>query len=163
MSDSDELTTMTRDVTAVSHEVRATVSSIRGSVAALLDSSSEFRESQLSMLRTIERNAEALERTAGHLVTDPAAGRGLRANFCELDLTRLAHEAVEAIETSATLAGVGSPLRFCNEPVPVMGDRTRLDQCWEPAFKCGQVRPTPWPGARRGRHRGRLRPGQADG
>ncbi len=123
-----ELTQMKDDVVAtVSHELRTPITSIRGFVELLLDASSDLGESQIRMLQTIERNAEQLQRVAEDLLADPGAGRGLRVSFIGLDLHRLAEEAVHAIQTSATVAGVHLTLEPGGE-VPVFGDPTRLHQ-----------------------------------
>ncbi len=123
-----ELTQMKDDVVAtVSHELRTPITSIRGFVELLLDASSDLGESQVRMLQTIERNAEQLQRVAEDLLADPGAGRGLRVSFIGLDLHRLAEEAVHAIQTSATVAGVHVTLEAGDE-VPVFGDPTRLHQ-----------------------------------
>ena len=123
-----ELTQMKDDVVAtVSHELRTPITSIRGFVELLLDASTDLTESQMRMLQTIERNTEQLQRVAEDLLADPGAGRGLRVAFTELDLYRLAQEAVHAIQTSATVAGI----KLTIEPggdVPVFGDPTRLHQ-----------------------------------
>ena len=123
-----ELTQMKDDVVAtVSHELRTPITSIRGFVELLLDASSELTESQMRMLQTIERNAEQLQRVAEDLLADPGAGRGLRVAFTELDLSRLADEAVHAIQTSATVAGIRLTIDAGDE-VLVFGDPTRLHQ-----------------------------------
>jgi PAS domain S-box-containing protein len=123
-----ELTQMKDDVVAtVSHELRTPITSIRGFIELLLDASSDLTESQVRMLQTIERNAEQLQRVAEDLLADPGAGRGLRVAFTELDLYRLAGEAVHAIQTSATVAGIVLSMEP-GRPVPVFGDPTRLHQ-----------------------------------
>ncbi len=123
-----ELTQMKDDVVAtVSHELRTPITSIRGFVELLLDATADLTESQMRMLQTIERNAEHLQRVAEDLLTDPGAGRGLRVAFTELDLSRLAEDAVHAIQTSATLAGVNLTIDPGDE-VPIFGDPTRLHQ-----------------------------------
>ncbi len=123
-----ELTQMKDDVVAtVSHELRTPITSIRGFVELLLDASADLTESQIRMLQTIERNAEQLQRVAEDLLADPGAGRGLRVSFIGLDLHRVAEEAVHAIQTSATVAGVVLTLEPGDE-VPIFGDPTRLHQ-----------------------------------
>ncbi len=123
-----ELTQMKDDVVAtVSHELRTPITSIRGFVELLLDATADLTESQMRMLQTIERNAEHLQRVAEDLLTDPGAGRGLRVAFTELDLSRLAEDAVHAIQTSATVAGVVLTIDP-GEEVPIFGDPTRLHQ-----------------------------------
>jgi len=123
-----ELTQMKDDVVAtVSHELRTPITSIRGFIELLLDASSDLTESQTRMLHTIERNAEQLQRVAEDLLADPGAGRGLRVAFTELDLSRLAEEAVHAIQTSATVAGIVLTMEPGDE-VPIFGDPTRLHQ-----------------------------------
>ncbi len=124
-----ELTKMKDDVVAtVSHELRTPITSIRGFVELMLDASNELTESQVRMLQTIERNAEQLQRVAEDLLADPGAGRGLRVAFTELDLALLAEEAVDAMQTSASVAGVVVSLEPVDEQVPIFGDRTRLHQ-----------------------------------
>ncbi len=123
-----ELTQMKDDVVAtVSHELRTPITSIRGFVELLLDASSDLTESQMRMLQTIERNAEQLQRVAEDLLADPGAGRGLRVAFLELDLNRLAEEAVHAMQTSATVHGIVLTMEP-GEEVPIFGDPTRLHQ-----------------------------------
>jgi PAS domain S-box-containing protein len=123
-----ELTQMKDDVVAtVSHELRTPITSIRGFIELLLDASSDLTESQMRMLQTIERNAEQLQRVAEDLLADPGAGRGLRVAFTELDLYHLAEDAVHAIQTSATVAGIVLTIEPGTD-VPVFGDPTRLHQ-----------------------------------
>jgi signal transduction histidine kinase len=123
-----ELTQMKDDVVAtVSHELRTPITSIRGFVELLLDATADLTESQIRMLQTIERNAEHLQRVAEDLLADPGAGRGLRVAFTELDLSRLAEDAVHAIQTSATVRGVILTIDP-GEEVPIFGDPTRLHQ-----------------------------------
>jgi signal transduction histidine kinase len=123
-----ELTQMKDDVVAtVSHELRTPITSIRGFIELLLDGSTELSAEQAKMLRTIDRNSEQLQRVAEDLLADPGAGHGLRVAFTELDLQQLADDAVDAIVTSATTAGVTVSLEPGSE-VPVFGDPTRLHQ-----------------------------------
>ncbi len=123
-----ELTQMKDDVVAtVSHELRTPITSIRGFIELLLDASSDLTESQMRMLQTIDRNAGQLQRVAEDLLADPGAGRGLRVAFTELDLNQLAGEALHAITTSATVAGIVLSIEP-GEEVPIFGDPTRLHQ-----------------------------------
>ena len=123
-----ELTQMKDDVVAtVSHELRTPITSIRGFVELLLDATSDLTESQIRMLETIERNAEHLQRVAEDLLADPGAGRGLRVAFTELDLSRLAEDAVHDAQTSAALANVTLTIDAGHEE-PIFGDPTRLHQ-----------------------------------
>jgi signal transduction histidine kinase len=64
---------------------------------------------------------------AEDLLADPGAGHGLRVAFTELDLNRLAEEAVQSMQTSATVAGIVLTIEPAGE-LPVFGDRTRLHQ-----------------------------------
>ena len=123
-----ELTKIKDDVVAtVSHELRTPITSIRGFIELLLDAQSELTDSQVRMLATIDRNAEQLQRVAEDLLTDPGAGRGLKVAFAELDLYRLADEAVHAIQTSARMAGVVLSIEP-GEESPIFGDANRLHQ-----------------------------------
>ena len=123
-----ELTQMKDDVVAtVSHELRTPITSIRGFIELLLDASSGLTDEQLRMLHTIERNADQLQRVAEDLLADPGAGHGLRVAFTELDLNRLAEEAVQSMQTSATVSGIVLTIEPGGE-LPVFGDPTRLHQ-----------------------------------
>jgi signal transduction histidine kinase len=123
-----ELTKMKEDVVAtVSHELRTPITSILGFVELLLEVSSDLTVDQTKMLKTIERNSEQLQRVAEDLLADPGGGHGLRVAFTELNLHLLAEEAVDAIQTSATTAGVTVSL-LPGDDVPVFGDPTRLHQ-----------------------------------
>ncbi len=123
-----ELTQMKDDVVAtVSHELRTPITSIRGFIELLLDAQSDLTESQVRMLHTIERNAEQLQRVAEDLLADPGGGVGLRVAFTELDLNRLAEEAVHGVQTSASVAGILLTMEPGGE-VPIFGDPTRLHQ-----------------------------------
>ena len=123
-----ELTQMKDDVVAtVSHELRTPITSIRGFIELLLDESTHLTESEMRMLRTIDRNAEQLQRVAEDLLADPGAGRGLRVAFTELDLNRLTEEAVHAMQTSAAVAGIVLTIEPAGD-VPIFGDPGRLHQ-----------------------------------
>jgi PAS domain S-box-containing protein len=123
-----ELTQMKDDVVAtVSHELRTPITSIRGFIELLLDASSDVTDEQIGMLQTIERNADQLQRVAEDLLADPGAGHGLRVAFTELDLNRLAEEAVQSMQTSATMSGIVLTIEPDGE-LPVFGDPTRLHQ-----------------------------------
>jgi len=123
-----ELTQMKDDVVAtVSHELRTPITSIRGFIELLLDGEAELSEDQVRMLHTIERNSAQLQRVAEDLLADPGGGHGLRVTFVELDLHKLAEDAVHACQTSATTAGVSVTLK-AGPGVRVFGDPTRLHQ-----------------------------------
>jgi len=123
-----ELTKMKDDVVAtVSHELRTPITSIRGFIELLLDGAPELSEDQMKMLRTIDRNSEQLQRVAEDLLADPGASHGLRVAFTELDLHKLAGDAVDGIQTSAALAGISVTLEPGQE-VPIFGDPGRLHQ-----------------------------------
>jgi PAS domain S-box-containing protein len=123
-----ELTQMKDDVVAtVSHELRTPITSIRGFIELLLDGVPNLTEDQVRMLHTIERNSAQLQRVAEDLLADPGGGHGLRVAFTELDLHKLAGDAVHACQTSATTARVSVTLKP-GPGVTVFGDPTRLHQ-----------------------------------
>jgi PAS domain S-box-containing protein len=123
-----ELTQMKDDVVAtVSHELRTPITSIRGFIELLLDGEADLTEDQVRMLHTIERNSAQLQRVAEDLLADPGGGQGLRVTFVELDLHKLAEDAVHACQTSATTARVSVTLK-AGPGVRVFGDPTRLHQ-----------------------------------
>jgi two-component system, OmpR family, phosphate regulon sensor histidine kinase PhoR len=111
----------------VSHELRTPITSIRGFIELLLDESSELTDDHMRMLRTIERNADQLQRVAEDLLADPGAGHGLRVAFTELDLNRLAEDAVQSMQTSAAVSGINLTMEPGGE-LPIFGDPTRLHQ-----------------------------------
>ena len=126
-----ELTQMKDDVVAtVSHELRTPITSIRGFIELLMDGAAdELSPDQLKMLRTIDRNTAQLQRVAEDLLADPGAGHGLRVAFSELDLHRLAEDAVEAMQMAGKTAGISVTLdSTASAPVPVFGDPGRLHQ-----------------------------------
>jgi PAS domain S-box-containing protein len=126
-----ELTQMKDDVVAtVSHELRTPITSIRGFIELLMDGAAEdLSPDQLKMLRTIDRNTAQLQRVAEDLLADPGAGHGLRVAFSELDLHRLAEDAVEAMQMAGKTAGISVTLDpAADSPVPVFGDAGRLHQ-----------------------------------
>ncbi|HEY1830843.1 MAG TPA: PAS domain-containing sensor histidine kinase [Acidimicrobiales bacterium] len=131
-----ELTQMKDDVVAtVSHELRTPITSIRGFIELLLDGTAdELTDDQLKMLRTIDRNSAQLQRVAEDLLADPGMGHGLRISFTEIDLRRLAEDAVEGMQTSAKTAGVNLAIASPSAnaapggEVPIFGDDGRLHQ-----------------------------------
>ncbi len=124
-----ELTQLKDDVVAtVSHELRTPITSISGFVELLLDASCELTESQVGMLQTIGRNANQLQRVAEDLLADPGFGSGLNVAFSELDLVRVAAEAVDAMQISASVAGVVMTTELCDHEVPIVGSLPRLHQ-----------------------------------
>jgi signal transduction histidine kinase len=123
-----ELTQMKDDVVAtVSHELRTPITSIRGFIELLLDGGPELSDDQMKMLKTIDRNSAQLQRVAEDLLADPGAGHGLRVAFSELDIHRLAEDAVDAIQTYAQRAGITVTIEPGGD-VPVFGDAGRLHQ-----------------------------------
>ena len=155
-----ELTQMKDDVVAtVSHELRTPITSIRGFIELLLDASSDLTESQTRMLHTIERNAEQLQRVAEDLLADPGAGRGLRVAFTELDLYRLAEDAVHAIQTSATVAGDRSDHRARRRGPDLRRPHPAAPAPGQPLVKRHQVLAPRRPGPRDRRQRRTPSPG----
>ncbi len=128
-----ELTQMKDDVVAtVSHELRTPITSIRGFIELLMEEAPELSPEHLKMLNTIDRNSAQLQRVAEDLLADPGAGHGLRVAFTELDVRRIAEDAVEAMQTAAKTAGVTVTLDEAigagDGTVPVFGDSGRLHQ-----------------------------------
>ena len=91
------------------------------------------------MLRTIERNSVASAASGRGPPGRPGGGRGLRIAFTELDLARLADEAVDAMQTSARgprcrhspwAQRAGAGLRRPDPPPPAVR---------QPAVQCHQV------------------------
>ncbi len=154
-----ELTQMKDDVVAtVSHELRTPITSIRGFIELLLDGPSDLTESQMRMLHTIERNSAQLQRVAEDLLADPGGGHGLRVAFTELDLHRLAEEAVHAHpdvghrrrdRAEPRARRRGPDLRRPHPAAPAAG---------QPVVQRHQVLAPRRPRPRDRRHRGLLRP-----
>jgi hypothetical protein len=126
-----ELTRMKDDVVAtVSHELRTPITSIRGFIELLMDGAADdLSPDQLKMLKTIDRNSAQLQRVAEDLLADPGTAQGLRVAFTDLDLHRVAEDAVDAMQAAAKTAGVTLSMDAgAGATVPVFGDAGRLHQ-----------------------------------
>jgi signal transduction histidine kinase len=127
----EELERLRTDLLAtVGHELRTPLTAIRTSVGLLLDPGLEPTEAQRQqLLGTIGRSADRMQR----LLTELLDLARLRAGRIEMQRTRfdareLAREVAVAIEPMAAARGQLVRLELADTPLPVDGDRRRLEQ-----------------------------------
>jgi signal transduction histidine kinase len=127
----EELERLRTDLLAtVGHELRTPLTAIRTSVGLLLDPGLEPTDAQRQqLLGTIGRSADRMQR----LLTELLDLARLRAGRIEMQRSRfdareLAREVAVAIEPMAAVRGQLVRLHLAEEPLPVEGDRRRLEQ-----------------------------------
>ncbi|MDQ2674462.1 MAG: HAMP domain-containing histidine kinase [Chloroflexota bacterium] len=127
----EELERLRTDLLAtVGHELRTPLTAIRTSVGLLLDPGLEPTDAQRQqLLGTIGRSADRMQR----LLTELLDLARLRAGRIEMqrvrfDARELAREVAVAIEPMAAVRGQLVRLELGKEPLPIEGDRRRLEQ-----------------------------------
>jgi signal transduction histidine kinase len=127
----EELERLRTDLLAtVGHELRTPLTAIRTSAGLLLDPGLEPSEEQRQqLLGTIGRSADRMQR----LLTELLDLARLRAGRVEMvrtafDARELAREVAVAIEPMAAVRGQLVRLELGDGPLPVEGDRRRLEQ-----------------------------------
>ena len=127
----EELERLRSDLLAtVGHELRTPLTAIRTSVGLLLDPGLQPTDAQRQqLLGTIGRSADRMQR----LLTELLDLARLRAGRIEMqrvrfDARELAREVAVAIEPMAAVRGQLVRLELGTEPLPVEGDRRRLEQ-----------------------------------
>jgi hypothetical protein len=117
-------------LSTIAHELRTPLTAVRTSVGLLLAPDAEPTEEQrTSLLETIERNADRMQR----LVTDILDLARFRAGRIRLQLRRvdpvdLARGAAGALAVLAREHGATIAIDVAAEPVAVYADRRRLEQ-----------------------------------
>ena len=127
----EELERLRTDLlSTVGHELRTPLTAIRTSAGILLDPGLEPSDAQRQqLLGTIGRSADRMQR----LLTELLDLARLRAGRIEMQRTRfdareLAREVAVAIEPMAAVRGQLVRLELGDDPMPVDGDRRRLEQ-----------------------------------
>lgn len=127
----EELERLRTDLLAtVGHELRTPLTAIRTSVGLLLDPGLEPNESQRrQLLGTIARSADRMQ----HLLTELLDLARLRAGAIDLardrfDARDLARDVAVAVEPMAASRRQLVRLEIPGRPLPVIGDRRRLEQ-----------------------------------
>lgn len=127
----EELERLRTDLLAtVGHELRTPLTAIRTSVGLLLDPGLEPTDAQRQqLLGTIGRSADRMQR----LLTELLDLARLRAGRIEMqrvrfDARELAREVAVAIEPMAAVRGQLVRVELGAQPLPVEGDRRRLEQ-----------------------------------
>ncbi len=114
----------------ISHELRTPLTAIRTSISLLLDPTSEPTfEQQRTLLETVARNADRMQRLIADVLdlTRFRAGQiGLQRRT--FDAAGLGADVAAALAALIERAGQSVRLRAPAAPVPVYGDRPRLEQ-----------------------------------
>jgi two-component system, OmpR family, phosphate regulon sensor histidine kinase PhoR len=126
-----EIEQMRTDLLAtIAHELRTPLTAVRTSVGLLLDPTLEpDPDERRTLLSTIDRNAMRMQRLVGDIL-DLArfrAGR-VQLQLRRFDAKDLASSAIASVAPLADTQGQTITLVAPPEPVPVFGDRQRLEQ-----------------------------------
>ena len=114
----------------MAHELRTPLTVVRTSAGLLLDpASSPSPEQHLSMLVTIERNAERMQQLVGDIL-DLARFRtgAIRLQLRQVDAAEVAEAVVATIRPLAGQRGQTIDLQVPRRPAKVFGDRRRLER-----------------------------------
>jgi signal transduction histidine kinase len=117
-------------LSTISHELRTPLTAIRTSIGLLLAPDSEPTDEQRQMLlETVARNADRMQRLIADVLDIARFRQGRivlqRRTF---DAAGLAADAAAALGALVARAGQTMVLRAPTSPVPVYGDRPRLEQ-----------------------------------
>jgi len=127
----DELEQLRSDLlSTMSHELRTPLTAVRTSVGLLLDPSSEPTEEQRRvLLETVGRNADRMQRLIADILDLTRFRQGrIALQRRTFDAAVLARDAASAIGALVHDAGQRIDLSAPAHPVPVYGDRPRLEQ-----------------------------------
>lgn len=126
-----DLETLRTDLlSTIAHELRTPLTAIRTSVGLLADAGSEPTDEQrATLLGTIERNADRMQRVVGDIL-DLARFRAgsIRLQLRRFDACDLARAVLASVAPLAQREGQRLVLEGCAEPIEVFGDRRRLEQ-----------------------------------
>lgn len=127
----EELERLRSDLLAtIGHELRTPLTSIRTSVGLLLDPGlAPNADQRQQLLVTIARSADRMQRLVADLL-DFARLRsgGVEMRIGRFDARDVARDAVQAIEPLVTARRQTFEVEIPDEPIPVAGDRRRLEQ-----------------------------------
>jgi two-component system, OmpR family, phosphate regulon sensor histidine kinase PhoR len=120
-------------LSTIAHELRTPLTAVRTSVGLLLDPSSHPSDAQRqSMLATIDRNAERMQRVVGDIL-DLARFRSgaIRLQLRRFDARDVIEAGVSVVTPLAEAAGQRIEVEAAsNARIRVYGDRPRLDQAF---------------------------------
>lgn len=127
----EELERLRTDLlSTIAHELRTPLTALRTSVGLLADpASSPSDEQRRSLVATIERNADRMQRLIGDIL-DLARFRSgtIRLQLRRFDACELAASAIALVRPLADANGVSFSLAGCPDGPSVFGDRRRLEQ-----------------------------------
>jgi signal transduction histidine kinase len=127
----DELEQLRSDLlSTMSHELRTPLTAVRTSVGLLLDPSSQPTEEQRRvLLETVGRNADRMQRLIADILDLTRFRQGrIALQRRTFDAAVLARDAASAIGALVHAAGQRIEISAPAHPVPVYGDRPRLEQ-----------------------------------
>lgn len=116
-------------IATVSHELRTPLTSIRGYVELMREEGGELSADQLRFMRIVERNVDRLQAIVEDLLLVAQIESGtLSLDLRPVDLAQLAADSIATAHVEAARRGVELVARAGDEPVLVLGDRSRLGQ-----------------------------------
>ncbi len=117
-------------LSTISHELRTPLTAIRTSIGILLDPASEpTYEQQRKLLETVARNADRMQRLIADVLDIARFRQGrIALQRRTFEAAGLAADAVAALGALVERAGQTVVLSAPTAPVPVYGDRPRLEQ-----------------------------------
>ena len=127
----EELERLRTDLlSTIAHELRTPLTALRTSVGLLADpASSPTEEQRRTLVATIERNADRMQRLIGDIL-DLARFRSgsIRLQLRRFDACELAESAIASVGPLADAHGVSISLAACEDGSSVFGDHRRLEQ-----------------------------------
>ncbi len=114
----------------VGHELRTPLTAIRTSIGLLLDPGLDPSDAQRQqLLTTIGRSADRMQRLLGELLDLARLRSGrMELTWQSLDARDVAHEVATAVAPMAAARDQRMVIEVPDTPVPVWGDRGRLEQ-----------------------------------
>jgi signal transduction histidine kinase len=127
----EELERLRTDLlSTIAHELRTPLTALRTSVGLLADpASSPTDEQRRTLVATIERNADRMQRLIGDIL-DLARFRSgsIRLQLRRFDACELAASAIATLRPLAGAQDVSISLSGCDKRVSIFGDHRRLEQ-----------------------------------
>jgi signal transduction histidine kinase len=127
----EELERLRTDLlSTIAHELRTPLTALRTSVGLLADpASSPTEEQRRTLVATIERNADRMQRLIGDIL-DLARFRSgsIRLQLRRFDACELAESAIASVQPLADARGVAIALSGGDDRPSVFGDHRRLEQ-----------------------------------
>ena len=127
----EELERLRTDLlSTIAHELRTPLTALRTSVGLLADpASSPTEEQRQTLVATIERNADRMQRLIGDIL-DLARFRSgsIRLQLRRFDACELAESAIASVQPLADAQGIAIALSGGDDRPSVFGDHRRLEQ-----------------------------------